>query len=289
MSEAHENERFDAEAIGAGLGTERLGRQVVYYPVIGSTNDEAKLLAGQGAPEGLLVIANEQTAGRGRLRRRWLAPAGGGLLFTLILRPALPPAQVSRVTMACGLAAADAVWEVAGVKAGLKWPNDLLVGDRKLAGILTELALNGEALDYLAVGIGINVTMQPAGVGAAAGEQDLAQDPSLVELGSQATSLSLEAGRPISRLRVLWRFLENLERRYAAVLAGQSPYQEWTQRLVILDRAVCVDLGSEQVSGTIEGVDADGALLLREAQGGLRRVLAGDVSLRRPGAKPETS
>jgi BirA family transcriptional regulator, biotin operon repressor / biotin---[acetyl-CoA-carboxylase] ligase len=272
-------EPFDAESIHAGLRTAWLGSELHYYPLIGSTNDEAKRLAGQGASDGTLLIADAQSAGRGRLKRRWVAPAGSALLLSLILRPPLEPAQAPRLTMICGLAAADALEQVAGVRAGLKWPNDLLIGDRKMAGILTEMATLGETLDFVVVGIGINVNARPARLADDADADAQRQDPSLATLATEATSLAEEAGRPISRLELLWRFMELLEGRYRGVLSGESPFEEWSARLSILGRRIAVDLGREKIEGRAAGVDADGALIVELDDGTRRPVLAGDVAL----------
>ena len=145
---------LSAEAIAAALTTRRLGRPVLYFPRIGSTNDVAHDRAAAGAAEGLLVIADEQTAGRGRLDRRWWAPPGSSLLMSLLLRPALPPDQAGQLTMCLGLAAVEAIEAVTGLRPALKWPNDLLLEDRKLGGMLTELRLEGERLDIRGVGVG---------------------------------------------------------------------------------------------------------------------------------------
>jgi BirA family transcriptional regulator, biotin operon repressor / biotin---[acetyl-CoA-carboxylase] ligase len=279
------HEPLDAQTILAGLKTRWLGREVHYYPVIGSMNDEARRLAAQGALDGTLVIADEQTAGRGRMSRRWIAAPGSSLLFTLLLRPTLAAAQVGRLTMLCGLAAADACRDVAGVEPSLKWPNDLLLNDRKVAGILTEMASVGERVDFLIVGMGINVSGHPADLltrceaGPFSMSAALAQDATLSELGTQATSLEAEAGWRVSRRRLLCRFLELLEGRYKRLLAGESPYQEWSKRLGILGRPAKIVTAFEELRGRVLGVDPDGALVVERSNGEVVHVLAGDLSL----------
>ena len=279
-------EQFDENAIRRGLRTTWLGRNLAYYSEIGSTNDEARRLAEQGAPNGTLVICDHQTAGRGRMARRWISTAGSCLLLSLILRPNLPPARVQIATMACGLAAADAIEDVTGVQAGLKWPNDLLIGDRKVAGILTEMATIGDKVEFLVVGIGVNVNLEPRSLISIAGEREdyireaLKHDPSLQDVAAQATSLMLAAGRPISRLRLLWRFLEELEKQYQRITAGGSPYKEWVKRMSLLDREIQVTFPGETIIGRAIGVDADGALLVGLENGTSRRILAGDICLR---------
>jgi BirA family biotin operon repressor/biotin-[acetyl-CoA-carboxylase] ligase len=222
-------------------------------------------LAEEGAAEGTMVIADQQTAGRGRLRRGWWAPAGTSLLLSLIFRPPLLPSQAQRLTMICSLSVCEAVERVGGVRAQVKWPNDVLVGERKLCGILTELGIQGSRLDFAVVGIGINVNL------------DLRDAPSFL---APATSLLQETGRPVSRLALLSALLGHIERRYLELRQGRSSHTEWADRLATLGHEVQVTSGVEQQIGLAVGVDQDGALLLRLEGGQQRRVLAGDVTLR---------
>ena len=151
--------QLSSTSIAAALTTRRLGRPALCFPQIGSTNDVAHERAAAGAAEGLLVLADEQTAGRGRLDRRWWAPPGSSLLMSLLLRPPLPPGQAGQLTMCLGLAAAEGVEAVTGLQPALKWPNDLLLGGRKLGGMLSELRLDGERLAYAVLGLGVNVNV----------------------------------------------------------------------------------------------------------------------------------
>ena len=231
--------------------------------------DEARKLAEGGAPEGTVVLADEQTAGRGRLQRSWWAPPGSSLLFSILFRPPFTPLQAQRLTMTCSLAVCDVLLEVARVEAtdlhvGVKWPNDVLIGGRKVCGILTELDVQEQNLCYAIVGIGINVNV------------DFRDAPPLI---APATSLSIETGRPISRLKVLVALLTGIERRYLALLEGQSFHREWAARMTTLGHHVQVGSLSEHWEGTAVGVDDDGALLVRAEDGSVRRVLAGDVTL----------
>ena len=273
-----------------GLDTQFVGRNPVYLPTVGSTNDEARRLAQAGAPEGTLVIADCQTAGRGRLDRRWEAPPGSSLLLSLLFRPPLAPHQVQQLTMVCGLAVVDAIEAETGLRAGLKWPNDVLIGEAKAGGILTEIVLAGQQVDYAVVGIGLNVNLDPGHL-----------PPNLL---TAATSLSHQLGRPVARLPLLWALLRATETRYLALKAGHSPQAEWAARLVTLGRPVTVTVpdggrggpaGPVQeegdhrgsplreggvMEGVAEGVDANGALLVRLGDGRLETVVAGDVTLR---------
>jgi len=287
--------------IQAALNTQTFGRELIVLPTTGSTNDVAKDLAAQDAPEGTVVVADEQTAGRGRLARRWLAPPDTCLLCSILFRPTLPPAQAQRLTMLCSLAAADAVERVSGLKVWLKWPNDLVVKSQianrksqigksanqqigksanlqspisilhppswnKLGGILTETGVTGERLEFVVVGIGINVNVEP----------DL-----LPALAPDATSILAEVGRPVERAALLVALLAGVERRYAALQAGENPHQEWAARLATLGQMVEVTTSTGVLTGVAESVDEDGALLLRSSDGELYRLLAGDVTLAR--------
>jgi BirA family biotin operon repressor/biotin-[acetyl-CoA-carboxylase] ligase len=248
-----------------GLETDIVGQTLVYRPAISSTNDEARRLARAGAPEGMLVVADYQTVGRGRLERRWEAPAGSSLLMSLVFRPHLAAHQVQRLTMICGLAAVEAIEAQTGLYVGLKWPNDLVIDGAKLGGILTEIELAGKRVDYAVVGIGLNVNLDPG---------QLPQDLLMV-----ATSLSHLLGREVERLPLLRALLQAVEVRYKALNAGQLPQAEWAERLVTLGQWVAVSAMGACVEGVAEGVNEDGALLVRLANGRLETILAGDVSI----------
>jgi BirA family biotin operon repressor/biotin-[acetyl-CoA-carboxylase] ligase len=274
----NEQDLMSAEKVRAGLRTRYVGQTVYYWPAVGSTNDELKRLADAGAPEGALAIADEQVAGRGRLDRSWVAPAGSSLLMSLLFRPAfLAPVEAQQLTMICSLAAADAVVQVTGLQPALKWPNDLILEGRKLAGVLTELGFatetgaSGAALAWAIVGVGLNVNVDFA---APAFRRDWP------DLAGTAISLQMAAGRPISRLRLLHSYLLAVEIRYTALRAGQSPHAEWAGRLATLGRPVTVSTPDGLHQGIADGVDEAGALLLRRPDGQVVRILAGDVMLR---------
>ncbi len=264
--------KLSQEQIEETLGPTMLWRKVVYLPTTGSTNDVAKSLAVQGAPEGTVVVTDEQTVGRGRMGRRWLAPPATCLLCSILFRPTLPPTQAQRLTVLCALAAADAVEEVAGLQVWLKWPNDLVVKAqnwRKLAGVLTETGIMGERLEFVVVGIGINANVEPE---------------TLPALAPDATSILAEVGRQVNRVTLLAALLSGVEHRYAALQAGESPHQEWAARLATLGRSVKATTHAGVLTGVAESVDEDGALLLRTLDGTLHRLVAGDVTLTRSGA-----
>jgi BirA family transcriptional regulator, biotin operon repressor / biotin---[acetyl-CoA-carboxylase] ligase len=256
---------LSTQAIAAGLTTTFLGRNLLYRPETASTNDDARWLALHGAPAGMVVVADYQTRGRGRLDRRWHAPSGSSLLLSVILRPALEPRQVQQVTMICGLALVEAVATEVGLEAGLKWPNDLVVAGAKVAGILAEVGTSGDRLDYVIAGIGLNVNLAPE------------QLPG--SLLTPATSLSRLAGRHVPRLPLLQTLLAALERRYLASEGACSPHSEWSARLVTVGQRVQVRRSGPFLEGIAIGVDDDGALLVRLADGSMEKVIAGDVLL----------
>lgn len=246
------------DAIEQGLGTQRLGRPLHVHDRVNSTNDVARGLAEAGAPEGTAVLAREQTGGRGRLGRRWASPPGG-LWLSVVLRPQLPVAEWTRLGFAASVAAAAAVDAVAGVPVGLKWPNDLVVGGRKLGGVLVEA---GGA--YAIAGIGINANVQV----------ELLEP----EIAAAATSLSA-MGRDVDLAALVRRVLRELEYHYDLLQrGGPAVMAKWRARSITLGRAVRV-IGADVFDGIAETVDDDGALLVRTSSG-MRRVLAGEVSVR---------
>jgi BirA family biotin operon repressor/biotin-[acetyl-CoA-carboxylase] ligase len=267
------------------LKTKSIGQNVIYVPQTGSTNTELKKLARSGAPEGLLYITDEQLVGRGRLERSWFAPAGSSLLTSLLFRPGdfLAPAQLQRLTMLCALAMLEAIERQTGLAPGLKWPNDLVWRDsKKIGGILTESEIEGDRLNWVVVGLGLNVNVdfsqetqpQPDRPGRpGSGSRPLAEI---------ATSLSMLLGENTSRLPILQAYLEHVERRYEALKQGDSPYQEWQDRLIDLGRPAAVTVAdNERYEGIISGVDQNGALCLQQSSDGSIIIIpAGDVTLK---------
>ena len=261
------------ERIESALTTGVFGRNLVYLPVTGSTNDVARHLGHQGAEEGTVVIADEQSAGRGRLSRRWMAPPATCLLCSILLRPALPPVRANWMTMLSSLAAVDAVEQVTSLQVAIKWPNDLIVirpriqrsvtGWKKLAGVLTESSINGDRLQFIIVGIGINVNIPPA---------------KLHTLAPDATSILAETGREVDRAALLAALLAGIERRSGLLRSGQGPRAEWAAGLATLGSTVDVTTSKGRLKGLAESVDEDGALHVRTADGVLHRLLVGDVT-----------
>ncbi len=243
----------------------------IHLPSTTSTNDVARDLAARGAPEGTVVTADYQTAGRGRLGRRWLAPPGTSLLCSLLFRPATGVglfAPATDLIMICALAAADAVAATAGLPVSLKWPNDLIIARgeswRKLGGLLAETGFSGNRLEFVIVGIGINVNV-PA--------------EALPDLAPDATSILAETGQTTDRDALLDRLLNGVKDRCERWRTGERPGAEWATRLATLGRPVRVVTAERELRGIAEGVDEDGALLLRTPDGNLHRIRAGDVLL----------
>jgi len=260
-------EPLSAGEIEAHLTTRLLGRSIHYYAEIGSTNTEAVRLAEEGAPDGTLVIADVQTAGKGRLGRRWFAPPGGALLYSLLLRPPLPPLLAQRITMVCSLGVVRAIAALTNVPAHIKWPNDIVVNGKKLGGVLTELGnvTDRGQLAYAVVGMGLNVNLAPE---------------DLPETMTPPTSLLAECGHTISRLELLARLLSEIEALYMPLCAGWSPHEEWRAALATIGEAVRVGTAEEVIIGTAVDVTDAGALVVQDAAGARHTILAGDVTLR---------
>ena len=254
------------EEIKNGLRTRRIGREIRFYPTVDSTNLEAKRLAQQGAPDGLIVVAEEQGKGRGRLERSFFSPAGKGIWFSVILRPDFLPQEAPKCTLLSAVAVAQAA-EDFGMKVGIKWPNDVLAGGKKLVGILTEMSAEMERIHYIVIGTGINVNIEAA---------ELAP-----EIREKATSLSLLAGHPLDRRQLLADILQEMETLSLDVQAqGFAPVlDEWRRLSLTLGQEVRVIGVNETFTGRAVDIDADGALLV-DTETGRRRVLAADVSIR---------
>lgn len=232
------------------------------HAALASTMDECRALAERGEPEGVVVVADAQTAGRGRAGRAWYSPPGQALYASALLRPALRPEQVGWLTMIAALVVIDCVSDSVAPDAalGIKWPNDVMLGGRKLAGVLVEAAWAGDQLDFAVLGIGLNVNTR----------FDDAPD----EVRARATSLREVLGREVDREGVLNRLVAALQVRYAALPA--SPVAEYARALATLGTRVRLDLGAELIEGDAVRVEADGALVVATATGE-RIVRFGDV------------
>jgi BirA family biotin operon repressor/biotin-[acetyl-CoA-carboxylase] ligase len=250
------------------LNTHDLGQVLHWYEELGSTSDRAKELADEGAEHGEVVVAEAQTAGRGRRGRTWVSPPRRNLYFSVILRPDLPPSRAPELTLVGSLALCDALRQ-AGVAAAIKWPNDVLASGKKIAGILTELAAEPERVHWVVLGAGVNVNARA---------EDFPE-----ELRGEATSVLLERGHPAPRALLAaacFTALEGWIDRHAEEGFGVVR-DAWRERSATLGREVVVKGDGREIVGTAEDIDEAGALLVR-TPAGLERILAGDVKLLRP-------
>lgn len=246
-----------------------IGRDIRVFQETTSTNDVADRLGRDGVKEGVVVFAESQTKGRGRLGRSWVSSQGKGLWFSVLLRPALSPQAATQMTIASATALARALRKAAGVECEIKWPNDILVRERKLCGILTEMSAELDKIKYMVLGIGVNVNFE------------IEDFPA--ELREIATSLAIESGRKFKRAEVAAEILRQLDGDYARIRTGQfeSVASEWEDQCTTIGRNVEIACGKHVVNGRAESLDREGALLVRTQHGHLERIIGGDVTLRK--------
>ncbi len=259
---------LDPEKIRARLQSRLIGRPLEVVAEIGSTNDAVMAAGRAGKSEGFALLADRQTAGRGRRGRSWTSPASLGLYASILLRPHQPSARVPLLTLVAGLGVAEAIEDIAGVTTQLKWPNDVLIEGRKVAGILAEVASADEQVDHVVIGIGINVNHGP---------------PDLPEgLLPAATSLYIATGKTLPRGELAAAVFNALDRWYHAFSDSrvETILAAGRRRSATLGRPVDVFAEEERWQGLAMDLDADGALLVREDGGRVRRVIASDVSIR---------
>ena len=244
-----------------------IGRDIRVFQETTSTNDIIEKLARDGVNEGVVVFAESQSRGRGRLGRKWVSPAGKGLWFSILLRPELRPQAATQLTIASAAALRRAIAAQTGLKPAIKWPNDILLGQRKVAGILTELKAELDRVSYIVLGIGVDV--------------NLSATDFPPELAKIATSLQVELGQPIPRADLAVAILRALDEDYLRVKAGRFGQitEEWEAHCTTLGKEVVIRIGERQVRGRAESLSEDGALLLRTEHGHLERIIGGDVSI----------
>lgn len=249
------------------LTTKTFGRQYEYTLQVESTNSKARTLAMEGAPQGTVVVAEEQVAGKGRVNRGWYSPYGKGLWFSLILRPSFLPVEAPKCTLMAAVALVKAFRQLGLKTAGIKWPNDILVGTHKLVGILTEMSGTMEEIAYIVMGIGINISTT---------EDELPD-----ELKGIATSLAIE-GLKVDRREAFAVILQCLENQYNKVLKEgfHSTLEEWKMYSVTLNQEVEVRAPGNTYEGKAIDLDQDGNLLVQRPNGQVERIVAGDVSIR---------
>ena len=257
-----------ADDLTARLGKTRvIGRDIQVFEQTTSTNDVIEKLARDGVKEGAVVFAESQTKGRGRLGRKWISPAHKGLWFSILLRPSLRPQEATQLTVASATALRRAIENETGLKPEIKWPNDILIGGKKVAGILTELSAEVDRVKHIILGIGVDVNL------------DATELPA--ELRKTATSLKIEAGEMIVRAELAVAILRELDFDYARICGGKflAVADEWESHCATIGKNVTVLIGDRKTRGRAESLDDDGALLIRTEHGHLERIIGGDVTL----------
>jgi BirA family biotin operon repressor/biotin-[acetyl-CoA-carboxylase] ligase len=248
-----------------GLMTERLGRNIVYFDSTDSTNTQAARLAHDGAPEGTLVIAETQTAGRGRLGRKWESPPGVNLYFTLILRPNIPPTDAPMITLASAVALVKATRALYNLPAAIKWPNDMLIDFKKCAGILTEMSAEPDRVRHVILGIGVDVNME--------------RESFPEEIREISTSIYLSRKEKANRAELLRQFLFEMESIYAYICSNQKDkvLSEWRGLSCTLGKRVIVKGLWGECAGTARDIDGSGSLLIEKDGGEVVTVMSGDL------------
>jgi len=248
-----------------------IGREIIFYEETISTNDDVlRLSKDDRYAEGLVVVADSQKAGKGRHGRRWFSPPGVNLYFTILLRPSILPQKATLLSLMAAVATANAIKRDTGIHASIKWPNDIMIGDKKVGGILLEMRSKKGGIDAIAVGIGLNVNIPP--------------DMFPEEIKEKTTSLKEFTGAEINRYELLGRILNEMDHLYDEFLKGDSKrmIDEWLILNSTTGHVVVVQLmGGRQIEGVAETIDEDGDLIIRLASGDLEKISAGDVTLLR--------
>jgi BirA family biotin operon repressor/biotin-[acetyl-CoA-carboxylase] ligase len=261
-------DRLHADDLLARLGSVKvIGRAIRVFQETTSTNDIVEKMARDGVGEGIAVFAESQTKGRGRLGRRWESPVAKGLWFSVLLRPKMHPMAATTLTVCSAVAVARAIEKETGLQPGIKWPNDIVFGHRKAAGILLELGAELDHIKHVVLGVGLDVN------------QTTEEWPE--ELRAVATSLREEAGKPIDRAALATTILRELDAVYGRLKAGDfhEVGDEWMRRCTTLGHRVVIKIGDRSVQGRAEALDEEGALLVRTDHGRLERIIGGDVTL----------
>lgn len=257
-------EEYTRQGVAENLGTRVIGRYIRWHETLSSTNDLARSLAEIQVPEGTIIVAEEQTAGRGRMGRPWVSPRGG-IWLSVILRPRLPLAQVPMIGLAASTATSRAIRVTTGLLARVKWPNDVLINGRKVAGILTEAGSDGE---WVVVGIGINANIPPENLPEGAAHP--------------AGSLEGLLGHPVDRGVLAKALLRELERGYEELrtVGPMAVMRRWREMADTLGRIVRVEMPESTFEGVASDIDDSGALVVRLRNGALQRVVAGEIAVR---------
>ena len=257
----------DAAIIKDHLNCIHIGSEILFLPEIDSTNNLAKKHSKNNAQEGLVIIAESQTGGRGRMGRSWHSPPETGIYLSILLKPNLKPDHLSFITLLAGVSAISTINEISHQRANLKWPNDILINDKKVCGLLCEMTQEKGSSFSVVIGIGINVNQLPE------------QFPK--DLKKTATSLRIVNGSPINRLTVIQSLLTTLDREYRFFLAegGHSVIKKWKLNTDLFGKKVSVKRGSVIITGTAMNLDELGRLVLRRDNGHAEVIDSGEVTL----------
>jgi BirA family biotin operon repressor/biotin-[acetyl-CoA-carboxylase] ligase len=250
--------------ISGGLGTSVMGKQAIYYfDSVGSTNDAAYEIAEKGAAEGTVVVAEKQTKGKGRIGREWISPESGGIYMSIVLRPDMETDEIPSITLVAALAIIRAIKKVCGIDAGMKWPNDILIGDKKVSGILTEIKAQPDRVDFLVLGVGVNVNTSPG------------------DIPPEATSLKEASGNAVDRSELVRKILEDFERSYSRLRKEgfKGLRDECKAMSLVIGNYVKVKEHTRAIEGLAADIDEKGALIIRTDTGLMQRVFSGDVVL----------
>lgn len=258
---------LNQEKLKRSLDGKFIGHQLYYYDEIGSTNDEAFRLGLAGAPEGTALIANRQSAGKGRMQRVWHSPADSNIYTSIILRPQIDPARAPQISILAGVAAADVLESYCPDRIKLKWPNDILINGKKVCGILSQAKTTASEVDFIVLGIGINVNIR------------YGKFPK--EISNLATSLAIETGGEISRPELIISLYEKLTKWYKQLLQDGfcKVKEKWLSLTPMIGEHVHVIFGEEAVNGKAIGLDEDGSLILLTAENKEIKVSAGDATI----------
>jgi BirA family biotin operon repressor/biotin-[acetyl-CoA-carboxylase] ligase len=254
-------DKMFADEISFGLDTRVIGRPIFSYEELDSTNDAVFKLGQQGIKEGACVFAEHQKKGRGRLGRTWVSPKGKNIILSILLRPLMAPTEASKITLTAAVSVIKTIRNITGKKLGIKWPNDIFYGDKKAGGILTEMSAETDRLNFVVLGLGINV------------------NSSFRELPQGSISLKEIEKAPVSRLEFSRQLLKNLDLDYACLKAGQFEKlaKEWEDFSVTSGKRVMALAQGKKIEGLATGIDAEGALWIRQDNGFQQKIIAGDI------------
>jgi BirA family biotin operon repressor/biotin-[acetyl-CoA-carboxylase] ligase len=243
------------------LTTSIIGKQVVYYKSVSSTMEIARKLAKDGSAEGTVVIADNQTSGRGRSGKTWLSP-DGNLAISIILHPSLE--NLSKLIMISSVGIVRSIEMLTGIEAKIKWPNDIIIRGKKVCGILIENEIKGNMVNFSIVGIGINIDLNPL---------------EFPEISAVATSLSHESSKEISKAELICVVLSELERQYLLFQSGIDVYNEWYKQIETIGKVITVKSGGTVIKGKVETITENGNLILRDLDGRVSEIISGEVTI----------